>query len=131
MRASTVIFGIVGILALAFGILYVLWPIAPYHEEIIGMSANELTSQYPDIGGLMTTLVDVVGLAFLALGVFILWVGPKAYDEMGSWLAILIVLVITIAPLTYVVYSAGGPTAVMLVVLVLIIAGLTVSWRET
>lgn len=131
LEPSQGIFGAVGIIALIFGILYIVWPIAPYHEGIIGMTFKELSNSYPAVSGLMTTLVNVVGLTFLSLGVFTLKVGKKAWDEITSWLSILAELIVTLLPLTYVVYAAGGPVSIMVLVDILTIAGLVSSHLES
>lgn len=131
MKPSQGIFAAVGLLVLVFGFLYIIWPIAPYHEEIIGMTYEELSTNHPAISGLMTALVNVVGLAFLALGVFVLYLGLKAWDEVGARIVLLVVLVITVLPLAYVVYATGGPWVIMLLVSVLNIAGIISSQIES
>ena len=126
-KPSQVIFAIIGLLSLVFGVIYVLLPMASYHEGMVGMTAAELAEGYPEIYGLLTTLVDVAGLTFLALGIFILWVGSRAWKEKGSWMTILAVFIVCVLPMTYVVGSAGGPLVVMGIVAALCFAGLVLS----
>lgn len=128
IRPSHVLFGISALFAILFGILYLFWPIAPYHEEIIGLSYDALAEQHPDIAGLMTTLVDVVGLSFLAVGAFLAYIGGKAWRERLARTVITVVLFIFVIPMVAVVHLAGGPTGVMAVVAALVAAGLAAAY---
>lgn len=128
IRPSHVLFGISAIFAIIFGILYLIWPIAPYHEDIIGLSYDALAEQHPDIAGLMTTLVDVVGLSFLAVGAFLAYTGEKAWKERWARAVITVVLFIFVIPMVVVVHLAGGPTGIMAVVTALVAAGLAAAY---
>ena len=70
IKASTIIFWILAAVLLIFGTLYIAWPIAPYHEGIIGMTAEELATNLPEINNLMVALVNVAGIGFLAIGIW-------------------------------------------------------------
>lgn len=127
IRPSHVLFGIAAALAVLFGVLYIVWPIAPYHEEIIGMSFNELKTLDADVAGLMTTLVDVVGLSFLGIGAFLAYTGAKAWRDRWARAVITAVLLVFVIPMVVVVHLAGGPTAIMAAVGVIVAAGLAAA----
>lgn len=129
-KVSQVLFGIVGVIGLIFGVSYILWPIAPYHTEIIGMSYEKLSANYSNFSRFITTLVDVAGLAFITMGGLSLHIGRDAWRERKSWLSILIIFVAMLLPLTFIVYSIGGPTLAMVLVAALSAGGLISSHFE-
>ncbi len=129
-KISQVLFGIVGIISLISGMLYILRPIAPYHPDIIGMSYETLVTTHPQISGLITTLVDVIGFTFLALAGLFFHIGSRAWKERKSQYSILIILIAMFIPVTFLVYSIGGPTSVMVSAVVLTAGGLISSHFE-
>lgn len=68
------------------GLLYLWFPIVPYHEESIGMTAAELSETNTDVSQRMTVLVDVVGVSFLAIAAsfFVLGQSPSRTDPRSS-----------------------------------------------
>lgn len=124
IRPSHMLFSISAALAVLFGALYLFWPIAPYHEEIIGMSFHDLDALNSDVAGLMKTLVDVVGLSFLAIGIFLAYTGEKAWRERWARVVLTGVLAIYVIPLGIVVHLAQGPSELIVAVAVLVTAGL-------
>lgn len=127
IRLSHVLFGVAALSAILFGVLYLVWPIAPYHEEIIGMTFNELKSLDAEVAGLMRTLADVVGLSFLGIGAFLAYTGEKAWRDRWARAVIAAVLLVFVVPMVVVVHLAGGPTAVMAAVGVIVAAGLAAA----
>ncbi len=133
MKKSNVFFGISTLFLLVFGVLYVIWPLAPYHEDIIGMTAAELFSGDPGVADLMTTLVSVNGLLFIVLGIFILGTGSLAWQHRAAWLSLLVALIIFAGPFayfTYIVAEVGGPYFVIFIPMLCQAIGLVLAAKE-
>jgi hypothetical protein len=127
IKASTIIFWVLAAVLLIFGTLYIAWPIAPYHEGIIGMTAEELATNLPEINNLMVALVNVAGIGFLAIGIFIAYLGRRAWKESGHWYTLLSVFIAFFLPLVYIVYAIGGPLVLAVALAVIQGTGLGVS----
>ncbi len=130
MQKSTLAFWFSALILLIFGILYLVWPIAPYHEEIIGLSSEELASRYPEIAKLMMTLVNIAGLSFVSLGILTLGLGVLAWQNRVAWLSFLVILIVFAAPLTYVTAITGGPYLVIFIPVFFQIIGLLLAHQK-
>ncbi len=130
MKKSTILFAVSALVFLLFGVLYLIWPLAPYYEEAIGMSAAEFVAGHPEIADLMLTLVNVTGLSFLALGIFTFTLGTLTWQNRLVWYSLLAVVIIFALPLTYIVAETGGPYPVVIVVILLQLIGLILAVRE-
>lgn len=135
-KISTWFFWASSAFSLFFGVLYLVWPIAPYHEKIIGMSFPELLQGYPGIARLIITLVNVVGIGFLAVGLYGIYIGHRAWQDRYAWISAALVLGAFYLPAVYIVYGAGGPVLLSMIpaalqtVALLVSAGLDRAWRK-
>lgn len=91
------------------GILYLWFPIMPYHEEIIGTTAAELSETNTDVYRLMTVLVNVMGVSFLAIATSFFALGQLAVQNRTAFVVLILLFVVFTIPLTYLVVIAGGP----------------------
>jgi len=130
VKKSTIIFGLSALFLLVFGVLYVIWPLAPYHEDIIGMSSTELVSTSPDIAYLLLTGVDVTGLTFIGLGILMISMGFLAWQSRIAWYSILLVIVFFALPLSYIVAETGGPYLMIIILILIQVVGLIVAFFE-
>lgn len=127
---STLAFGTLAAYFFVFGVLYVVWPMAPYHQEIIGTSATELASTQPSVYALMTALVDVAGLCFLAIAIAVFVFGRDAGERPSATLALVGIFGACTLPLTYVVYLVDGPLVVASIPVVIHLVGLGTIYAE-
>lgn len=108
-RAPTAFVTITAAYIALIGILYLWFPILPYHEEILSMTAAELADVNIDLYQLMTVLVNSVGVSLLTIAVFFFVLGRLAVQHRSSFLAVSLMLFLFTIPLNYLVHSAGGP----------------------
>lgn len=121
---AEVVFGVLAAFFALFGVIYLVEPMASYHEGIIGMSAAEQAADYPDQHALVTTLVDVIGIAFLAVAGVIAAFGVRSTDDRLSYGALTYVFLVFTVPSVYVVYAGGGPVGLASIPLGLHVLGL-------
>ncbi|PKL37180.1 MAG: hypothetical protein CVV44_16225 [Spirochaetae bacterium HGW-Spirochaetae-1] len=119
IKKSTILFWILSVICFLFGIVYVIKPIASYHEKIIGMTASALAANYATLSGLIVTLVDVLGVTFFTIGIFGIYSGFLAWKNKASWITMFVVLFTFYLPMTYIVYCGGGPYKIPLATTVL------------
>jgi hypothetical protein len=86
-RLVLILYGVVGIISIALGSLYILSPrFMPYHSVAIGKDWAALSSNEQV---LFLALLDVAGAGWVALGVAVIWlvVVPLRKGEIGrgSW----------------------------------------------
>lgn len=127
---STLTFGALAAYFFVFGVLYLVWPMAPYHQEIIGTSASELASSQPAMYALVTGLVDVAGASFLAVAIAVFAFGRDAGERPTATLALVGLLAAYTFPLTYVVYLVDGPIVLGSIPLVIHLIGLGIVYAE-
>jgi hypothetical protein len=124
MKFSSLCFTLNALACIIIGILYIYWPMAPYHARFIALSPQELSLKEPLIYKLVTTLVDLAGISFLTIGIMELYLGIKAWRDKVSFLLLAMFAVTFLLPLVYLVYSVHGPLIAVLIVLLLHIVGL-------
>lgn len=103
MKISTVFVWLAALISLVMGTLYLIWPIAPYHQNTIKMTAQELALNYPNINALMTTQINVIGLSLLGVGVLTVYVGMKIWQDKTAWVFLLISTFVFTIPLIFTV----------------------------
>lgn len=116
--------------AALLGFLYLWFPIMPYHEEIIGMTAGELSEMNADVYQLMTVLVDVVGVSFLAIAASFFVLGQLAVENRVTFGVILLIFFVFTIPLVYLVVVADGPVALSAVGAGLHLGSILAIYRE-
>jgi len=82
----------------------------------MGIEGSKIALTEPIVYKLLVTLVDVVGLAFLALGIFVIWLGYQAWNDRGAWLTLLLVFFVFTLPMCIVVGLVGGPLGITVLV---------------
>ncbi len=130
VKKSTIIFGLSALFLLIFGVLYVIWPLAPYHEDIIGMNSTDLVSSSPDIAYLLLTGVNVTGLTFIGMGILMISMGFLAWQSRIAWYSILLAIVFFALPLSYIVAETGGPYLMIIIVILVQVIGLILAFFE-
>ena len=124
LNASRTCFLLLAAFFIAMGVLYIVWPIAPYHEKIIGMDAVAFQQQFPEIAKLMVALVDVVGISFIAFGITLVSLGWYAATNKQALLTLAVLVPVYGIPLFYIVLMVGGPAMLTGVGLLLHMVGL-------
>lgn len=127
---STVTFGLLAAYFLVLGLVYLWVPIAPYHQEMIGMSAAELASAHPSIHALLTALVDIAGISSLVAAIAFFGFGRDAPERPSATLALVAIFALFTAPAVYIVYRIDGPLVVVAIPLVIHLVGLGLLYTE-
>lgn len=112
------------------GVLYIWFPILPYHEEIISMTAAELAEMNIDLYQLLTVLVNSVGVSLLTIAVFFFVLGRLAVQHRYSFIAVILMLFLFTIPLNYLVQVAGGPIALTGIGAILHLLTILAIYRE-
>jgi len=124
MKKSVVLVWLAAAICLVTGVLYLIWPIAPYHEGIIRMTAGELAENHPNINALMTTSINVIGVSMVGIGLLVAYVGTRIWREKAAWWVLLVFTVVFTIPLAVIVGRVGGPTLLVVIPAVLQALGL-------
>lgn len=128
MVLSQILFLLVAVFFAAMGVLYLVRPLAPYHEKMIGMSAREFDAAVPSPAKKLTfTLVKVVGLGFVALGVAIGYIGWHAATDSIALGILAFLLFVYGLPLLRQVRRAGGPILLVALGLLVYAGGLILA----
>lgn len=125
-------FGLAGLLALAFGVRYLVTrEFMPYHAAVLGKPWSSLE---PRLQAIILGMLKVAAGGLLGYGVALLWLLLPLWrgEAWAAWAALSVSLVV-VAPILYVVLWLRGiapgaktPVAPTLAVLVLAIAGAAV-----
>lgn len=106
-KIASILLFIVSLVILAFGILYIYTGftkgLMPYHIRFLGMTCEELP---PNVCELMKTFVQIIGFAFLAIGVtmFMLVRGMfNGQQDAMDWkmIAVIVAILVPIVPIMY------------------------------
>jgi len=106
-KVATILLTIVSLVILAFGILYIYTGftkgLMPYHVKFLGMTCEELP---PNVCELMKTFVQIIGFAFLAIGITMFLLVRAMFDgqqDTLDWkmIAVIVGVLIPIAPIMY------------------------------
>ncbi len=131
-KIASVLLFIVSIVILAFGIFYIYTGFSSglmsYHVKFLGMTCDELPS---NVCTLMKTFVQIIGFAFLAVGITMFMVVRSMFngqqDEMDWKMIAVIVAVLTpIVPIMYNLasytpwYIVAGILALSIIALILV-----------
>ncbi len=127
LKKSTVLVWLAAAICLVSGVLYLVWPIAPYHEGIIRMTAQELAVNHPYINALMTTTINVIGISLLGIGILVAYVGTRIWRDKLSWWVLLVFTVVFTIPLALIVGRVDGPTLLVAIPTVLQAVGLVLA----
>lgn len=127
IKKSVLFFWIISLLYISLGIMYIVLPIAPYHQDIIGMTSGELAAGYPVLNNLITALVNVIGIAFITIGICQIYYGYRAWKDKTAWLIMLCFVAVLNIPLFFIVYTVGGPYWGAVLLFLLQAAGIAIS----
>jgi hypothetical protein len=106
-KIASILLFIVSIVILAFGILYIYTGftsgLLPYHVRFLGKTCEELP---PNVCELMSTFVQIIGFAFLAIGITMFLLVRAMFngqqDELDwKMIAVIVAILIPIAPIMY------------------------------
>ena len=104
-KIASILLYIVSIVILAFGGLYIYTGfttgLMPYHIKFLGMTCDELP---PNVCELMRTFVQIIGFAFLAIGITLFMLVRAMFDGQGDdldWkmIAVIIAVLVPIVPI--------------------------------
>ena len=131
-KIASVLLFIVSIVILAFGILYIYTGftkgLMPYHIKFLGATCDELP---PNVCELMRTFVQIIGFAFLAIGITLFLLVRHMFDGQQDeldWkmIAIIVAVLVPIVPIMYHLasytpwYIVGGILVLSIVALFLV-----------
>ena len=104
-KIASALLYIVSLVILAFGILYIYTGfttgLMPYHIKFLGATCDELP---PNVCELMRTFVQIIGFAFLAIGITLFMLVRTMFDGQQDdldWkmIAIIVSILVPIAPI--------------------------------
>ena len=132
-KIAFIVYLVVILLALAFGIVYLACPtVMPYHQQAIGMNWEDLGS---GLQVLLTNLVTLVGAGFftVALSCLIILLIPFRRGELWAKWAVPLVLMVSNAFCLYVTASvaaktdASPPWQLSIVILIIVLFAYVIS----
>ena len=106
-KIASVLLTVVSLVILAFGILYIYTGftsgLMPYHVKFLGATCDELP---PNVCELMRTFVQIIGFAFLAIGITMFLLVRVMFDgqqDAMDWkmIAVIVGVLVPIAPIMY------------------------------
>lgn len=131
-KIASVLLSIVSLGILVFGILYIYTGftkgLMPYHIKFLGMTCEELP---PNVCELMRTFVQIIGFAFLAIGVTMFMLVRSMFDgqqDSMDWkmMAAFVAVLTPIVPIMFHLatytpwYIVGGILVLSLIALLLV-----------
>ncbi len=106
-KIATILLTIVSLVILIFGLLYIYTGftsgLLPYHVKFLGKTCEELPS---NVCVLMKTFVQIIGFAFLAIGIIMFMLVRVMFDGQQDdldWkmIAVIVAVLVPIAPIMY------------------------------
>ena len=141
-KISSYFFYLLSVIALAFGLLYLLRThLMSYHIAFLGMTEDQIGNFNPRILELFLALIHIAGGVFITVGVcsFIVTYFSYRKGSIWSWWYLLLSFSISLIPMLIVTYSIAEqikkgqpkpPWWLTLVMLVIMIAGLIIGWKS-
>ena len=131
-KIASILLTIVSLVILAFGVLYIYTGfttgLMPYHIKFLGKTCDELP---PNVCELMKTFVQIIGFAFLAIGVTMFMLVRTMFNGQQDdvdWrmIAVIVTILIPIVPIMYHLasftpwYIVGGILVMSIIALFLV-----------
>ena len=132
-KIASLLLYIVSIAIVAFGALYIYTGftsgLMPYHIKFLGKTCDELP---PNVCALMRTFVQIIGFAFLAIGVVFFILVQNIFSEQPSSWKMLVVITAVLMPVILIMYRLASYTPWYIVagILVLAIIGLILAKQK-
>lgn len=93
------------------------------------MTAAELSETNTDVYQLMTVLVNVMGISFLAIAASFFVLGRLAVQHRSAFVGVILILFLFTIPLTYLVLEVGGPIELTAIGAILHLATILAIYR--
>ena len=131
-KIASILLTIVSVVILAFGVLYIYTGfttgLMPYHIKYLGMTCDQLPA---NVCELMRTFVQIIGFAFLAIGVTMFMLVRTMFNGQQDdvdWrmIAVIVTILIPIVPIMYHLasftpwYIVGGILVMSIIALFLV-----------